>query len=223
MGVASWVVLTGDDPRHAPPAAAGQCGWVSQIAPLITEFSRPGDLVFDPFAGWGTSLVAASVTGRRGIGLEISPDRAKQAARRLEAYPGQVVICGDARRPPVPDRSVDFLVTDLPYFGTALDTDSPDDGQFYALRDYSAYLTALDHAFHALARVLKRGAYAVVAVQNRRVADRFVPLAWDVGRVLGAHLTLGDERIHLYPRPVTEGDPMVNNRGHEYLLVARKR
>jgi hypothetical protein len=223
MAVASWVVLTGDDPQHALPEAAGQCGWVSQIAPLITEFTQPGDLVFDPFAGWGTTLVAASVTGRRGIGLEISPDRVMQASRRLRSYPGQVMICGDARRPPVPDGSVDFCITDLPYFGTALDTDSPVDGQLYAVRDYSAYLTALDHTFRALARVMKRHAYAVIAVQNRRVADKFVPLAWDVGRVLSGHFTLGDERIHLYPRPVSEGSPLVNNRAHEYLLVAQKR
>lgn len=223
MGVASWVVLTGDDPRHAPPAAAGQCGWVSQIAPLINEFTRPGDLVFDPFAGWGTTLVAASITGRRGIGLEISPDRVKQASDRLRPYGGQVMICGDARRPPLPDGCVDFCVTDLPYFGTALDADSAIDGQLYAVRDYSAYLTAIDHAIRALARTMKSGAYAVIAVQNRRVADRFLPLAWDVGRVLGGHLTLGDERIHLYPRPVTGGSPLINNRAHEYLLIAQKR
>jgi hypothetical protein len=63
----------------------------------------------------------------------------------------------------------------------------------------------------------------VVAAQNRRIGDRFVPLAWDVARLLGGRLTLGDERVHLYDWPVKDdGDPMRTNRSHEYLLTARK-
>ncbi|WP_256862599.1 hypothetical protein [Microbispora sp. GKU 823] len=97
------------------------------------------------------------------------------------------------------------------------------DGQLYALRDYEDYLSALDDVFAAVTRVMRPGARAVLAVQNRRLAGRFVPLAWDVARVLGRHLTLGDERIHCYPRPVSDDDdPMVTNRSHEYLLVAAK-
>lgn len=223
MGVPSWHVLSGDDPEHALPAAAGQCGWVSQLRPLINEFSRPGDLVFDPFAGWGTTLVASSLEGRRGIGLEISHSRAMQASERIAAYPGQIMLCADARRPPLPAESVDFALMDLPYFGTNLDADSSTEGQFYALRDYDVYLGSLDEAFAALAQVMRPGAYAVVAVQNRRINDQFVPLAWDAGQVLRRHLTMGDERIHLYPRPVSGDDPMLTNRAHEYLLVATKR
>jgi DNA modification methylase len=36
---------------------------------LVAELSKPGDMVFDPFAGWGSTLVACAVEGRRGIGL----------------------------------------------------------------------------------------------------------------------------------------------------------
>ncbi|GLX05113.1 DNA methyltransferase [Microbispora sp. NBRC 16548] len=222
MGRSSWHVLQGEDPAYALPEAAGQCGWVSQLRPLIVEMSRPGDVVLDPFAGWGTTLVACAVESRKGIGLEVSPERAEQARKRLEAYPGQTMLCADARTPPLPPESVDFVLADLPYFGTNLDTDSSVEGQFYALRDYDEYLSAIDEAFAAVTKVMRPGARAVLAVQNRRLAGRFVPLAWDVARVLGRHLTLGDERIHLYDRPVSDDDPMVTNRSHEYLLVAAK-
>jgi DNA modification methylase len=222
MGVQSWVVLGPEDHEHEIPAAAGQCGLVSQLRPLIVELSKPGDLVFDPFAGWGTTLVAASAEGRRGVGLEITKSRAAQAARRLESYPGQLMICGDARRPPLPAGVVDLVMCDLPYFGTNLDLDATAEGQFYAMRDYDRYLDALDEAFGAIANVMRPGAVAVIAVQNRRLAGRFVPLAWDAARVLGRHLVLGDERIHLYGRPVSGDDPMVGNKAHEYLLFATK-
>lgn len=39
----------------------------------IKEYTRPGDYIFDPFAGRGTSLFAAASEGRFGLGIEINP------------------------------------------------------------------------------------------------------------------------------------------------------
>jgi hypothetical protein len=39
---------------------------------VITTLTRPGDLVFDPFVGGGTSLVEAIAAGRNAIGLDIN-------------------------------------------------------------------------------------------------------------------------------------------------------
>lgn len=222
MGVSSWLVLGEEDPEHALPDAVGSCGLVSQLRPLIVELTEPGDVVFDPFAGWGTTLVACSVEGRRGTGLEIDASRVEQARKRLEAHPGQRMLCGDARKPPLDPESVDLVICDLPYFGTSVDAASADTGQMYALSDYDDYLGALDEAFGAIASVMRPGAHAVIAVQNRRIAGAFIPLAWDAARVLGRHLTLGDERVHLYNWPASGNDPMLSNRSHEYLLMATK-
>lgn len=41
-------------------------------ARLITMYSRPGDLVLDPFTGTGTTLEACMRTGRGGIGIELN-------------------------------------------------------------------------------------------------------------------------------------------------------
>lgn len=222
MGTSSWRVLGEEDPEFAREEVAGQSGLVSQLRPLIVELTEPGDLVFDPFAGWGTTLVACAAEGRLGVGIEINPARAEEARQRVARYPEQRMLHGDARKPPLDADTVDLVLCDLPYFGTDLDLDDPDPGQMYALRDYDTYLTALDEAFTAIAGVMRPGAYAVIAVQNRRIGDRFVPLAWDAARVLGRHLTLGDERVHLYDWPVKDDDPMRTNRSHEYLLMAQK-
>lgn len=50
---------------------------------LIESSSLPGDLVLDPFAGVGSALVAAIVTGRRAIGIEIDKCYAEIAVERL--------------------------------------------------------------------------------------------------------------------------------------------
>jgi len=39
----------------------------------IREFTKPGDLVLDPFCGSGTTLVEAILAGRRAIGLDLNP------------------------------------------------------------------------------------------------------------------------------------------------------
>jgi hypothetical protein len=39
----------------------------------VREYTKPGDCVFDPFAGRATSLFAAASAGRVGLGIEINP------------------------------------------------------------------------------------------------------------------------------------------------------
>lgn len=56
---------------------------VGILAPLITAFSRPGDLVLDPFAGSGSTAVAAALNERRYIGIEIEPKYCELARKRL--------------------------------------------------------------------------------------------------------------------------------------------
>lgn len=56
---------------------------VSIIAPLIKAYSRPGDLVLDPFAGSGTTAVASALSGRSYIGIELEQRYCDLAERRL--------------------------------------------------------------------------------------------------------------------------------------------
>jgi site-specific DNA-methyltransferase (adenine-specific) len=50
---------------------------------LIKLYSYPDDVVLDPFAGSGTTLVAARKLGRRSVGVEISPEFCSVAVRNL--------------------------------------------------------------------------------------------------------------------------------------------
>lgn len=51
---------------------------------IVTDYSRPNDLVCDPFMGAGTTGVACMVEGRRFIGIEIDPDAFDIACKRIE-------------------------------------------------------------------------------------------------------------------------------------------
>ncbi len=50
---------------------------------LIRMFSFAGDVVLDPFAGTGSTLIAAANSGRNSIGIELDPDYTKYAAERI--------------------------------------------------------------------------------------------------------------------------------------------
>jgi DNA modification methylase len=58
---------------------------VALIARMITNSSRPGELVYDPFVGSGSTLLAAHQLGRICYGVEISPDFVAVTLERLSA------------------------------------------------------------------------------------------------------------------------------------------
>ena len=52
----------------------------------IKILSYKNDIILDPFAGSGTSLVAAEVLGRRWLGIELSPNYVEVAKTRVEYF-----------------------------------------------------------------------------------------------------------------------------------------
>jgi len=50
---------------------------------FISRFTRPGDLVYDPFMGRGTTLLEAALMGRRAAGCDVSPLGAVLVGPRL--------------------------------------------------------------------------------------------------------------------------------------------
>jgi adenine-specific DNA-methyltransferase len=58
---------------------------VSALMPIIEAFCPQDGIVLDPFAGSGSTLVAAKEVGRRYIGIEISAEHHQTATTRLKA------------------------------------------------------------------------------------------------------------------------------------------
>lgn len=78
-----WSGVTGASTREHPAP------YPEELAErLIRMFSFVGDTVLDPFVGSGTTMVAAAKWGRNSVGVEVSPDYARMAHRRLEKSVG---------------------------------------------------------------------------------------------------------------------------------------
>lgn len=82
---AKWGTLPGGyaGPSPSCEVVGGKPLWLMQA--LVRDYSRPGDIVCDPFVGSGTTAVAALSEGRRFIGAEAMPEHHAIATRRLAA------------------------------------------------------------------------------------------------------------------------------------------
>jgi modification methylase len=85
-----WIDLPGASTRQGHPAPYP----VELAERLIRLFSFAGDTILDPFAGTGSTAVAALATGRNSISVEIEPAYAKLAERRLAAASQQRRLVG---------------------------------------------------------------------------------------------------------------------------------
>lgn len=64
----------------------------------IENNSSPGQAVYEPFSGSGTTLIAAEMTGRASYAVELSPAYVDVAVLRWQAFAGQqAVLEGDGR------------------------------------------------------------------------------------------------------------------------------
>jgi hypothetical protein len=59
---------------------------------FIKAYSDAGDVIFDPFMGSGTTLIAAEQEGRSAYGCEISPTYCDVIVRRWEEFTGQKAV-----------------------------------------------------------------------------------------------------------------------------------
>ncbi|WP_312629593.1 DNA methyltransferase [Scandinavium sp.] len=64
--------------RHHPTEKPVSC-----LQPLIESFTSPAGIVLDPFAGSASTCVAAALSGRRYVGIELLPEYHAAGQRRL--------------------------------------------------------------------------------------------------------------------------------------------
>lgn len=92
-----WTLPASGGPRAHPHASPA-----SVIERLVRLYSRPGDLVVDPFAGGGTILRVARALGRRATGWDIDPTWADLPSGPVDpALPAAGSVLG-ARSAPIP-------------------------------------------------------------------------------------------------------------------------
>ena len=166
---------------------------------VIDHYSSPGEIVLDPFAGWGTTLVVAESRGRSAIGVELVPERVAAIKRRVS--PSAVVLEADARNlDNLHLGEIDLCFTSPPYMSAIEHPQNPLTG--YSTLD-ATYLTELAGVFVAVSRHLRTGGHLVINAANIRTGEFVTPLAWDIAHALTPHLAFRGETYLAWDQPPT--------------------
>lgn len=80
----SWGSLSGwyEAPRDGSIVRGGKP--LGLMRAIVRDYTKPGDLVVDPFCGGGTTALACAMEGRRCITSEVDPVTFEKARKRLE-------------------------------------------------------------------------------------------------------------------------------------------
>ncbi|MFZ2015427.1 MAG: DNA methyltransferase [Nocardioides sp.] len=194
-------MYTADLANERPPSASENVHFTRAfVRVVLEEFSSPGDVVFDPFAGYGTTLLVGKELGRQPLGIELLPERASSIRARLG--PVGRVIDGDAR---MLDRfglgAVDVCLTSPPYMTRFDHPQNPLTAYTTSDGDYQTYLAELLDVFLAVKRHLRPHGYLVINAATIRSGDFVTSLAWDIVHMLRPHLAFQGETYLRWDQP----------------------
>ncbi|WP_371805324.1 TRM11 family methyltransferase [Candidatus Lokiarchaeum ossiferum] len=188
----------------------------------LKTFSKQNDIIFDPFAGFGTTLLIAEKMKRTSFGVEIDKQRVDYITSKLNTK--ESIIHGDITNlSSIAMKNFDLLLTSPPYMNS-FEQESPFDN-FQSKSNYSEYLNKLEMIFRELEPFMNKGGNCLVEVANLYAEGKLTTLAWDIAGRLRKFMDLQREFIICW-----EGEELKENRGiygygydHSYLLVFHKR
>jgi hypothetical protein len=144
---------------------------------FLRAYTDPGDSVFDPFTGFGTTLEVAERLDRVPYGVEYEPARVEYVRERVtppeHVTQGSVLEFDDSWVPPI-----DCCFTSPPFMER---TDDRNPFRNYeGESSYDDYLDDMETTFERVNDLLAPDGTVVVDVSNMKYQDRVTTLAWDV-------------------------------------------
>jgi len=157
---------------------------------LILRYSRPGDVVLDPFVGGGTTAVEAKLLGRRCMGIDINPACVALTQQSLQFSPPRdlfgegtfyepSVRVGDARNlSGIVDNSIDLICAHPPYAGI-IEYSPRIEGDLSQL-GITEFVEQMEEVAAECCRVLKPGHQCAVLIGDTRRKKHVVPIGFEV-------------------------------------------
>ena len=221
-----------------------------RLIECFTNESR--DTILDPFAGVGSTLIAARELNKDAIGIELSQEFTDIAMSRINNAENQLTLfdqvesnveiqVADSRTlcQYVDKNSIDMVVTSPPYWDILIEKRplypkknanyGDTDNDLGKVRDYDEFLNELKSVFAQVYRVMKPNTYCCIIVMDIRKGNRLYPLHMDISMFMeDIGYELDDliiwNRSQDYNYLYTLGYPSKFriNRIHEYILIFHK-
>jgi len=146
----------------------------SLVKYFLELYTKKGDIVFDPFAGLGTSLIVSEKLNRIPFGIEFDNNRCKFIKSRLSHKNN--VVCGDSlklSKNKFP--KFDFSITSPPYNPIG------EDNYLGGKGGYNGFIKDIGKIYSQMKSFMNKNSYIVIEVANLK-GKEVTPLAWDIGK-----------------------------------------
>ena len=221
---------------------------VEDVKRLILLFTKKKDRVVDIFMGSGTAVIASALSGRHGIGIELSKKYCSLANRRLckLKIPSEdfEIINGDSLKEIDSIGNIDYCVTSPPYhnilknngMGVRYDGSQRRQGvEYYSdnsndvgnKKTYLAYLKSVEKIMKKLHEKLEEKKYCTIIISDFTVNKKetnahgdMITLMQNIGFEFVGNIILVQDSKPLYPFGYPYAFKI--NHVHQYLLNFRK-
>ena len=213
---------------------------------FLEKFTEPGECIFDPMSGTGTTQVEALALNRAAYGIELSSmfhQIAVDRCMQIETDVNWEIFNGDARK--IKDfhfPKFDYVITSPPYWdmlnmkgaetqanrrNTGFNTNYSDNTDDLGnLSDYKHFKSVLFRIYADTINYIKPGGYITIIVKNVKKKGNHYPLAFDLTELLlrlvplahVAHWCQDDLQI----APFGYNHTWVSNTFHHYCLTFKK-
>ena len=175
-------------------------GNISTFDPFLCEilvrwFSRPNDVIYDPFAGGHVRGMISAVLGRNYIGVDINDKQVEANYENLKIFNDNYVsedlgsiewVCADSSAYNV-SRKCNMVLMCPPYYNLEIYTDNPDD--LSRQPTYEAFLSKYSKSIQVAYDTLEDDSFAVAVVEEIRdkngIMYGFVPDTINVFKSVG--------------------------------------
>jgi DNA modification methylase len=207
---------------------------------LIKIFTKEGAIVLDPLAGVGGTLLGASLSNRKAVGIEINPKWVEiyKKVCKLENIQEQKIIMGNCKfeMKKFPDNFFDFILTDVPYWhmdklektrSKKIKQSNLSQFNEFPIQTKEEWLAEMKEIFKECQRVLKNKKYIAIFVGDMYRGNEYHILSAELANaiknpnlILKANLIWYDvsKTLHVYGYPTTFIPSMV----HQNILILRK-
>ncbi len=183
---------------------------------FLNEFTNEHDIVFDPFAGYGTTLLVAEKMNRVPFGIEYESNRGEYIKEKIY-HKENLIIGSSLELDSYSIPQIDFSFTSPPYMRKN-DLENPFSA-YHKKGNYSQYLQDIENIYSKIKKLMKPGAYAGIEVSNLKNDGEVTTLAWDIAERLSNVLHFEGEIIVQWENDTKAETAYGFGYDHSYVLM----
>ena len=181
---------------------------------ILEQYTEAEDIVFDPFAGYATTMVVSEQLKRVCYGIEADRARYEFGLTRLKNK--DLLIHGDSLNLSKLDiPRLDLILFSPPYMHASYDR-NPLRGELKQDDCYSEYLQDLLSITTSAWHLLKPGKHLIIEAANLEGDSGVTTLAWDIATLFKAEFPFIKEKV------IHWGGGYGSGYEHSYCLIFRK-